>query len=316
MMRTEFSYPSSNGLNRIKAYVWAPEPGIELRGVVSLVHGLAEHAQRYEPLARFLNCHGYIVVAEDHLGHGRSVEAADELGYWGVGDAAGFAILDIHQLRLRYQTLYPKLPYYMLGHSMGSLMLRAYLCEYGADLTGAILIGTTDTPGYLSSLGSLLAHLIRLFRGERHHSKLLADLSVSKPLARIPNAKTEYDWLSFSEDNVRNYIADPLCGFPFTVNGHLALYKIASRMSRLGESDSHCPKDMPLLFLAGAEDPIARYGEAPAAVVRQLESRGFSRIERKVYPEVRHEILNDIKKQEVMDDILAFLEQTNTLPGT
>lgn len=312
-MRTEFSYPSSNGLNHIKAYAWQPERGIALRGIVSLIHGMAEHALRYEDLALYLNDHGYIVVAEDHLGHGQSVDHADDLGYWGHGDAAKYAIQDIHQLRMRYQTSYPKLPYFILGHSMGSLMLRTYLCDYGNHLNGAIIIGTAATPTYMATLGGLLARVIRLFRGERHHSKLLANLSIQQPLARIPQAKTKHDWLSLSEENVNHYIADPLCGFPFTVNGHLALSTIASRMNRLGGRTSTCPGDLPLLFLAGAEDPVSGYGEGALAVAKTLETNGFTHIKSKVYPQVRHEILNDLSREEVMQDILNFLEEHHSL---
>ncbi len=308
-MRTEFSYQSSNGLNHIKAYVWTPEEGIPLRGIVSVLHGMAEHALRYEELALFLNRRGYMVVGNDHLGHGRSANHEEDLGYWGPGDAAENAIRDIDMLRRRYQKAYPGLPFFMLGHSMGSMLLRYYLSEYGEGLNGAIIIGTPDTAANMATAGALLARLIRIFRGERHHSKLLATMSVKDPLARIPEAKTEFDWLSLNEENINRYIADPYCGFPFTVNGHLALFRIAARMNRLGGRSSLCPKNLPLLFLTGALDPISSYASGMQAVADRLRTIGFSEIKTRVYPHVRHEILNDESRSNVMQDILNFLEE-------
>ncbi len=312
-MRCGISYSSTNGVNQIQAYCWLPRPGAKPRGLLYIAHGMAEYALRYDAMALQLNEAGYIVLADDHLGHGGSVASDADLGYWGPGDASRHVIDDIHQLRLRYQAEYPDLPFHMLGHSMGSMLLRYYLAVYGEGLASATIVGAPYITNGTAWAATALGHTVRLFRGERHRSRFIDRLSIKEPLARIPDAKTSFAWLSKDQENVRSYEADPHCGFLFTVNGQLNLFRLARHMNELYTSASQCPKDLPMLLLVGEDDPVAEYGKSTAKIEERLRASGYTDVRRIGYPTLRHEILNEVEAPKIVETIISFLDANNGL---
>lgn len=209
MNKKEFSYRSADGVTEIFATKW--EPDGEPKAILQIVHGMVEYIDRYDDFARFLTAKGYIVVGEDHLGHGRSVRSDEYHGYFGE-KGNEWVIADIHELRNIMQKDYPGVPYLMLGHSMGSFLTRQYITEqdasYADGLKGVIIMGTAWQPAIALSAGKLLAKLFGTGKVNKS-SKLLEGIAFGTYLKRIENPKTVSDWLTKDEAIVNKYINDP-----------------------------------------------------------------------------------------------------------
>lgn len=221
-MREDFTYPSSDGKNMIHGIRWTPED--KPIAVLQIVHGMVEFIARYEEFAEYLTRQGFAVVGEDHLGHGESAMSEEDLGYFGKG-GNGFLMEDIHQLRKMTTEQWPDIPYFMLGHSMGSFLLRQYLVEgekapYAEGLSGAIVMGTGWQPDIALKLGTTLSGFVEMFRGDRHRSRLIEKMALGSNNRKIKNPRTKDDWLSKDTDVVDAYEENPLCQFHFTVNAY------------------------------------------------------------------------------------------------
>lgn len=318
-MRKDFKYPSSNNYSNIHGIVWKNEDNSKPVGIVQIIHGMSEYIGRYEEFAEFLVSKGYIVLGNDHLGHGASVKDRSEYGYFGK-DGNRNVIADIHNLRKKTMLEYPNVPYYFLGHSMGSFLLRQYLSTvyeefsgedirtYSHGISGAIVMGTGWQPNFLLGFGKGLCKLLSIFKKWNGRSKLLDTLAFGSYYKRIPEVRTPNDWLSVNQDNVDNYINDPMCGFTFTINGYYNLFKaigFAQDKSLMQNIDDN----MPILFIAGAEDPVGAYGEGVRkAFIKYKENTGCQ-CDIKLYEEDRHEILNENNRKEIFEDILAWLRK-------
>ena len=301
----EIFYPSHDGKTTIHACIWRPE--CEIKGVVQIIHGMSEYALRYSPFAGFLAEHGYLVCADDHLGHGRSVTGESELGYFNSQRSTKIILDDIRTLHLEIKKQAEGKPYFVLGHSMGSFFCRKYISLYGKELNGAVVMGTGYKGGAMLGFALLLVRLNALFCGWRHRSKFIAKLAFGSYNKKFKPKRTEYDWLSKEEENVNAYLADPLCGFPFTDNGYHILFSI------MKDACSHktveaVPKDLPIYLVAGKDDPVGDYGKGVLKVKRKLDGAKVKEVSVKLYEGARHEILNDFCKEEVQEDILEFFE--------
>ena len=220
----QFSFLSKDGKTKIHAVKWMPESG-EYRAVLQITHGMVEYIERYKPFAEFLNDQGVLVVGHDHLGHGASVTSEEELGYFAEPDPSDTLVEDMHTLRTTVQAENPGVPYFMMGHSMGSYMLRKYLCIHPEGVAGAVIMGTGAMPDSTMKFGLFLCRTIALFRGWHYRSRLMQSLSYSKPYKRYDLYGKDYanSWLSKNVENVKTYYADPRCTFLFTVTGHKGL---------------------------------------------------------------------------------------------
>ena len=301
----EIFYPSHDGKTTIHACIWRPEG--EIKGVVQIIHGMCEYAERYKPFAEFLAAEGYAVCAEDHLGHGKSITGESELGYFNSQRSTKIIIDDIRSLHLAMRKQTEGKPYFVLGHSMGSFFCRKYISLYGGELDGAVIMGTGFKGGAMLNVALALVRLNSLFCGWHHRSKLISKLAFGSYNKRFSPKRTEYDWLSKEEGNVDAYIADPLCGFPFTDNGFSILFSI------MKDACSHktveaVSKDLPIYLVAGADDPVGDYGKGVLKVKTKFDEAGVSDVSLKLYEGARHEILNDFSRDEVQKDILAFFE--------
>lgn len=309
----ELFFPSRDGRTRIHALVWEPVPsslhGGCPRGVVQIVHGMCEHVGRYDGFARFLAARGFAVCGEDHLGHGGS--AADPRAFGDLPPREGKDILisDVDALRrLAQQRFGAEVPFFLFGHSMGSFIVRAYLARpLAAGLAGAVICGTGQQPRALSAAGNLLARAIGRARGTGHRSAFIDGLGAGAYGKRIPNARTPFDWLSTDPAVVDAYLSDERCGFMFTVGGYAALTDLTGEIA-----DPACvarvPRDLPLLFIAGAEDPVGDDGKGVDAAVAALRAAGVERIDEILYPGMRHEVLNEPGRAQVMNDVAAWIE--------
>lgn len=306
MKKEEFHFDSRDNHTKIHAVRYTPDRE-EALGVVQIVHGMAEYVERYEEFAAFLTDKGFVVTGEDHLGHGRSVPEGGTYGYFCEQDPATVVVRDVHRLKKMTQLLYPSVPYFILGHSMGSFILRNYLCRYGSGIDGAIIMGTGMQPGALIALSKVMAGAIGLFCGDRHVSRLLDRAAFGQYNRRIKEPATSVDWLSRDADRVAAYVADPLCGFTFTVNGFKTLTELVARIRR-EKNLNRIPKDIPLLMVSGAQDPVGEYGEGVRRAYGSMKAVGIQDIQLKLYEEDRHELLNELDRDKVMQDIFEWLK--------
>lgn len=290
-------YPSADGTSTIHALALRPDGDAAVRGVVQIVHGMAEHIRRYEDLATFLAASGFVVCGNDHVGHGKSVSNAEDLGHIPLrsADAAlsGSDILveDVHALRVRMQSEFPDAPYVIFGHSMGSFVTRAYIARYGEGLAAVVLCGTGQQPRPLSAFGVAASRLIAKLRGERFRSKLIDSLGVGAYAKKVPDAQTALDWISPERDAVDEYIADLECGQMFTVGGYAALTGLTGRVVTK-ESADRVPKSLPLLFIAGEGDPVGEFGRGVRAAAGRYRTAGVKTVDVRLFAGMRHEIVN------------------------
>lgn len=306
MQKTEFYFPSSDEIHDIHAIVWKPEG--DVRALVQISHGMIEYVDRYEELAEYLTARGILVFGNDHLGHGQSVMNEAEWGFFASEDASEKVVRDLHTLSLKVRKDYMNVPYILLGHSMGSFMARRYAMTYGAELDGAIFVGTGNQPSWLVSFGKNLVSFLSIFYGERYRSKLVEKMMFGSYNRRFAPVKTQYDWLSRNEENVEKYKNDKACTFLFTLNGYKTLFStilfIEKKMNIL-----KLPMKLPVLLLAGEDDPVGDYGKAVRQVYMIYKQRGIKDLSIKLYPKDRHEVLNEIDRKEVYAYLYQWIDK-------
>lgn len=286
-------------------YTW--EPKGEPRAIVQIAHGMAEHAGRYDRLAQRLTDEGYVVYAHDHRGHGGTAIEARDHGYFADEDGWWTVVDDIRAVGARAQDEHPGLRRVLLGHSMGSFLSRSYAMKYGDDIDALVLSGTGAGPGLLGKVGSLIATVESKVRGPRAKSTLMNTLSFGEYNKAFKPNRTEFDWLSRDPDEVDAYIADPLCGEVFTTGfyidmlGGLDLVNDDKNVARVRS-------DLPIYLFSGSMDPVGDAGKGVKAVRAQFERAGVRDVTMRLYPDGRHEMFNEINRDEVTDDLIDWLE--------
>lgn len=306
----EFGFPSWDDRSTIHAIVWLPADGLPARprGIVQLIHGMSEHIERYDTFARFLVQNGFIVCGHDHIGHGHSVSTRAELGHMPPENGADVLVEDVDTLRYIVAHAFgPELPYFIFGHSMGSFTLRVYLTRHGEGLAGAILCGTGQKPQIISLAGNALANLGAKVRGDHAKSDLIHTMADGAFTRAVDDPQTEFDWISTDRANIEEYIRDDLNGFQFTLGGYAALTRLTLLAANL-ELAKKIPNDLPLLFIAGAQDPVGDSGAGVKAAADMMEKAGAEDVEVILYDGMRHEVLNEADAAIVFDDILAWLD--------
>lgn len=305
--RETLSFISLDGASDINARFWV-DSELEPKGIVQLVHGMAEHIDRYDEFARFLASRGFAVCGHDHIGHGGSVEDSSQLGHMPMKGGADILIADVDSLRKEASTRYPGLPYFIFGHSMGSFVTRCYLARHGEGLAGAILCGTGNQPAALSAGGNALCHLIGVIKGPDYRSKLIDSLAAGGFNNAIDNPRTAVDWISHNRENVDAYLADGRCGFMFSAGAYAALTSLTREAVSKACINAY-PKGLPLLYIAGEEDPVGNCGKGVRAAAELARDAGLDDVQVKLYPHMRHEILNEDDKAQVMEDVASWIEE-------
>lgn len=303
-------YPSWDDASTIHGTIWYPPgyPEVAPRAVVQLIHGMAEHIGRYDDFARFLASCGFAVCGHDHIGHGLSVRTKEELGHMPPETGADVLVADADTLRRVAQDAFgDAVPYFMFGHSMGSYVLRVYLTRHGEGLSGAIICGTGQEPKALSLAGNLLAGLGATVRGETTRSPLIHSMADGAFQNQVDDPQTEFDWISFDRDNIERFMEDDLSGFMFTLGGYSTLTRLTLLAADL-ELAKRVPDELPLLFVAGSEDPVGNKGEGVREAVNLMLKSGARDVELVLYEGMRHEILNEAGSEAVYADILGWLE--------
>ncbi|EOH94449.1 alpha/beta fold hydrolase [Enterococcus pallens] len=307
-MRESFQLLSVDQQTPLQGYFWSCE---NPKAVLQLSHGMAEHILRYESFAEYLNQYQIAVVGHDHLGHGGSVEN-ERYGHFHDNKVENGLVADLHQVTQYAKQEFGKLPYFCLGHSMGSFVLRNYLYDYAYELDGAIIVGTGQQPKWLTKTGRGLAKSLAKIQGKTHYSRLIDRIAFGGNNRRIPQQRTEKDWLVSLPEEVDNYLSDQLCGFLFTLGGYQELFSLIIG-SQDQEKIAQLPADLPLLFLSGKEDPIGDYGKGVLNAAKAYQEAGLERIEVHLYENARHEVLNERQKEQVYQDLIKWLKKFQTI---
>lgn len=307
----EFSYPSRDGVHDINASLWLPEG--PPRAVVQIVHGVAEYAGRYDHFARYLADHGFLVCGGDHLGHGKTVNDG-KYGYFGKKDGWALVTGDVRQLRVLMGEKYPGLPYFLLGHSMGSFLARTYLCQYPGTVDGCILSGTGQEKPALVAAGKAVAGAVCALRGPEAVSSLIDKLSLGAYNKQFKPNRTTADWICRDEAVVDRYLKDPFCTFKPTAGMFRDMMGGLQFIASEGALSSMDPRT-PVYLFSGDRDPVGANGEGVRTVYGFFKDHGTADLTMKLYPGGRHEMLNEINKGEVYADVLAWLEQRSAEPS-
>lgn len=303
---SEFFFPSSDGKTLIHVNQWTPSER-KIIGVVQIAHGVAEYGARYAPFAQFLCSHGFVVVANDHLGHGLSQIEGQPPVYFGESGGWEHVVDDVARLQQRTARAWPELPYFIFGHSMGSFITRTYLIRYPGRVRGAILCGTGHQPPLVVSGGLLVVNSEIKKLGAAAFSPKADQLAFGAYNRAFAPARTRFDWVSADPDNVDAYIADPLCGGDATLGllrDMLTGIRFITRQSNIDQMD----KDTAVFFIAGDQDPVGDMGKGVKRARDAFQKAGVRDLSMKLYHGLRHEILNEKSKRFVYQDVLTWLE--------
>lgn len=275
------------------------------KAVLQLVHGMVEHIKRYDEFARFLNQAGYVVVGHDHVGHGDTVASPEEYGVF--PDDWQALVEDVHALKKEVSTRYPNIPYFIMGHSMGSYITRLYLAEYGEQLDGAIVMGTGQEPLLKTLLARGLVQGLTWLYGPLHRSQLVESLSTGAFNKQFAPNQTSVDWLTRDEQEREKYLQHPHHQFRPTLSMYRSLFTFAHYAAK-ETWIKRIPKELPLLIISGEKDPVGNAGKGVQRFYKQLKKQGHDLVTIILYPEARHELLNEYNKEEVMKDLLDWLD--------
>lgn len=306
MRKEEFDFLSKDGVTNIHAVKWIPDSG-EYKAIFQIVHGMIEYIERYEDFANFLTENGYLVVGHDHLGHGRSVRSEKEYGYFTEDNPSDVLVDDINRLREIIQKDNPDKPYFILGHSMGSYMLRKYLAKYNKNLRGAIVCGTGYASNAKAKCGLGVAGFLSKIRGSHYRSKLYDKLIYGKSYKDFDMTGKDLSKSHLTRDIeiVKKYVSSPYCSFNFTMNGYKGLLE-AVYFSCQQENVDKIPDKLPIFLISGSNDPVGDLGVGVKKVYNMFLKSGKLDLTYKLYEDYRHEILNEIGKEKVYEDILAW----------
>ncbi|MBO4433417.1 MAG: lysophospholipase [Clostridia bacterium] len=293
---------SSDGVHTLKGIIYLPESAP--KGIFHLVHGMTEYIGRYDALLSKIAAAGFIACGFDNLGHGKTA-APQERGFIGEKDGYKFLIDDVKRFGDALKTDYPGLPYYLMGHSMGSFIVRLTALKYGADIDKLIICGTGG-PNPAAPAGLLLCDIIALFKGKRGYSDFIENMAFGTYNRRFEGAG-KYEWLTKDEEIKAKYAADELCTFRFTLSALHDLVKLNSLCNRAAWF-KNMRKDLPILLISGEDDPVGDYGKGVKTVFEKLIAQNCQ-AEIKLYKNCRHEIHNDTCKEESAGDIIKFLTE-------
>jgi alpha-beta hydrolase superfamily lysophospholipase len=302
MKQENFKFCAPDGLE-IYVYKWLPEG--QIKAAVNIAHGMAETAARYARFAGLLTENGYAVYAEDHRGHGRTIKDASHAGEAGA-DALNLMLGDLHQLSGIIKREIPLAPVFLLGHSMGSFLAQGYLAHWGSELKGAILSGAAGPADLLTAIGQAIAYLEMLRVGKTGRSSLINFLSFGSFNKQFKPERTAFDWLSRDNAEVDKYIADPFCGGVFPASFFYELLKFWRHIHR-AEELSKIPRDLPLYIFSGEKDPVGGNSRGVRQLINRYKQLGIKDLSFKFYEGGRHEMLNEINREEVMMDIIKWL---------
>lgn len=310
-MRTEKFIIKSDDNIDIQVYSWLPDVIQYAKGVIQVVHGMAEHAARYENFAEKMVSEGYAVFCNDHRGHGETAGAFVDTGFISGTNSWRSILGDINLLNKNIRQKFSDKPLILLGHSMGSFYARAYLQEFPETIDGVIFSGTAWNPALVLDFGLLVAKIQCLFKGEKNRSELLDKLSFGAFNKRYKPSVTPYDWLSRDTEVCEKYTDDDFCGWVATSSFFRELFRLIKYIQQPGLYEK-VNKKMPILIFSGQDDPVGNFSKGPEKLFAFLKNKGFSNLSLTLYPKCRHEMLNELNKGEVFINILEWMGTVNS----
>jgi alpha-beta hydrolase superfamily lysophospholipase len=290
---------------KIALHSWIPQS--DARAVMLICHGMIEYARRYDDAARKFAGAGYAVFAHDQRGHGETAGSLENAGYICDGDGFSRAVLDAREIAAFAKTIFPQKKLVLLGHSFGSFVAQGFIEQFGGEIDAVMLSGTAGPRRAFVAAGFACVKLVEAFKGKKYRSQFLHDLTFGSYNARIPDAKSPFDWLSRDEEVVKKHDADPWCSFVPAV----AFFRdLTSGLCRIHEKPAMAaiPQGLPALLFSGADDPVGGYGKTVAALAECYKANGMRDVTLRLYPEGRHEMLKELNKDEVIADIVAWLD--------
>ena len=307
MRQENFEFLSADKTTKVHAVKWLPDTK-EYTAVLQITHGMQEYIERYAEFAEFLAGKGVLVVGHDHLGHGDTAKNPEDYGFFAEERPSDTLIRDMHTLRRLVQKENRDKPYFMLGHSMGSYLLRKYITRYADGLSGAIIVGTGSMPDGLMKLGMNICSFLGKWHGWHYRSRFVKSLSFMGPYRKydVTGKKLEDNWLTRDLAIAGKFYQDPKCRFDFTVNGYYGLME-AVYYDNQPKYIARIPKTLPLLLVSGDKDPVGDMGKGVKKVYRQYKEAGISDVKLKLYADGRHEILNETDRKMVFEEIYRWL---------
>ena len=302
----DFTFPSSTGRNTIHALRCLPDG--QPKAVVQIAHGIAEHIERYRPFMAFLAENGYVAVGNDHLGHGKTISIPEEQGFFAEENGWDYVVADMDNLRDLMKNKYPDVPYVFFGHSMGSFLTRTYLLKHPGKYDAAILSGTGHQARLMVLGGYAAASLFTALQGAHAVGTKLNDIAFGSYNKGYENPRTIYDWLSRDPAVPDAYAADPLCGFIAT-NGLFRDMMGGIKFITDQKNINTMNKEKPIYFMSGDADPVGENGKGVTKAYKAFCKAGLHDVFMRLYPGGRHEMLNETNKEQVYQDILAWLKE-------
>lgn len=302
----EFYFKGKEDLN-IHVYKYTSE-NIKPKAVVQIAHGMSETAIRYKEFAQELTKNGYVVYINDHRGHGITAKTIDNIGYLAEKDGFTCLVEDMNILTNIIKEENSHLPIYLFGHSMGSFVSQRYIMEYGDNLAGLILSGSNGKHGKILKVAQLISKSEIKKHGRRHRSKKLDNLIFGGNNKGFKPSKTDFDWLSRDEKEVQKYIDDPFCGVLFTCG---FFYDFIKGLQEVEDKENlkKVPLDLPIYIMSGDKDPVGKNGKGVLRLKDRYVNLGVKKVLCKLYEGGRHEMLNEINKEEVIKDIISWLDE-------
>ena len=305
ILKNEFSFPSSNGINTIRGIKVFNEAG-PYRGMVEISHGMVEHYERYIDFMEFLATQGIVVYMHDHLGHKHSVDNDEQLGYFAPENGYIHVLRDLLHTAKLAKKEYPELKLFLLGHSMGSFFARVFASIHSDVIDGVLISGTGGGTKAAGAAGLAAVKAMKLIKGDKHRSETMNNIAFGKYLEKIENPDTKSDWITRDKEIVQQYVNDKYTQFVFTLNGFETLMEIIT-LSNSEETYEKTSKDLPVYIFSGSMDPVGDYGMGVMQVFDNYKKSGCTDVTVKIYDGGRHEMLNEINRSEVYADVLNWL---------
>ena len=287
-------------------HCWSPNSEVKIRAVLQIAHGMAEHSARYARFAEVITAQGFVVYASDHRGHGQTAPSLDEVGYFEEGDFWEKTLCDLHILNRKIREEHPEIPVFLFGHSMGSMLWRNYAALHREPLNGMVLSGTGGDPGALGRIGAIVAGIQTSLRGRKVRSKTMNALAFGSFNSHFKPIRTNFDWLSRDEGEVDKYVADDYCGGVFTTGFFRDLLQ-GVRIINSSRNYQDTPRELPVYLMAGRRDPVGNMGKGVRQVFESYRRAGLTDVTCKLYEGAHHELLNEINREEVTADLMAWL---------
>lgn len=299
----EMTVKSTDNIHTLVGRIYIPDS--DIKGVVHIVHGMTEHINRYDHFLSALAENGFVAFGYDNLGHGKTAKDDSELGFIASKDGWKYLVNDVKAATLSVKQIYPDKPFYLFGHSMGSFIVRLAAASFG-DLYEKLIICGTGGKNPLSTIGLALTSVLKALKGERYISKTVLNMAFGAYNRKF-EGKSKYDWLTKDKTIIEKYANDKYCTFSFTVS---AMHDLITLNSVCNKKNwyKEISKTLPILLISGEDDPVGNYGKGVTQVFNDLKNSGADATI-KLYPDCRHEILNDTCKEEVISDIVRFIKE-------